>query len=161
MIAWLVWLFVAPHLLVIEGLVAAIAPVRVDVGTAICLVLALWARPRALPGLLFGLALARALLFAGDLPLHYCALAMPVAVLLPLRGVFFRHSAAWQAVVAGFLAVLVPKAEALFGRLTGQTVDVESDIAISAIVLAMLIAPPIAFVLRRTPPLSSFVERFE
>jgi hypothetical protein len=159
MIAWILWFFVAPHLLLFDGILLEWLPVRVDVGVATCLVLALFVRTRALPGLLFCSALGRALLLDGDLALHFLAMGLPVAVLLPLRIVMFGRAPLWHCAAAGFLALTMPKAVLFFGRLSGQSVDVAGDVGAGGVVAAMVFAPAVAWLLRVTPPLSLFIDR--
>jgi hypothetical protein len=160
MIAWVAWFFVAPWLFVLDGVVAAWLPYRPDLGIALCLVFAADVRPRALPGALLCAAVGRSLLHVGDAALHFLAFGVPVAVLLPLRIVFFRRSVAWQAASAAFLAITVPKAGAFFAGISGQ-VAVPADVTVASVLVAMVGVPVVAWLLRSIPPLSSFVQRAE
>ena len=159
MISWVLWLFVALHLFLLEGAVALVAPV-LDLGVALCLFMALFARPRAVPGLLIASALARAVLVPGSAALHVLALGIPVAVLLPLRGFFSRKFYLWQCAVTAFLAITQPRLLALLARLTEDDVP-GGTLDAGQLFWAMLLVPPLVFVLRSVPPLNRFQEKSE
>lgn len=160
MIRWVAWFFAAPWLFLLDGVLAGLVPVRVDLALAVCLVFALESRAPALPGLLFCTALARTLFAAGDLPLHFLVLGLPVAALLPLRAVVVRRSLVWRVTAAGFLAVTMPRLHALLAALTGQPADV-APVAAEGVVVQMAAVPFAAWLLGRLPPLSAFREASE
>jgi hypothetical protein len=159
MIRWLAWFFVAPHLFWLDGVLATTAARVIDIGLAVALVLALSVRTAALPGLLLIAALARSLLYEGGIALHFLALGLPIAVLVPLRGVFFRASAVWQGAAAAFLAVAVPRVGMFFAARTGAGALVDEAPGVLAVLGAMVLVPPTAWLLRSLPPLQSFAER--
>lgn len=160
MIAWFLAFFLAPPLLLLDAWLAQVLWPVPALTLGICLFLAASARPRAVPGLLVCFALARSVLVAGDAALHLLALGIPVALLMPLRGVLFRRQLWWQAGAAVFLAVAIPKLMALFGRvaLAGPPV---APLEWHHLLGAALVAPVAALLLRHLPPLSVFVERGE
>lgn len=159
MISWVLWLFVALHLFLLEGALSLVAPV-LDLSVALCLFMALFARPRAVPGLLITTALARAVLVPGSAALHVLALGIPVAVLLPLRGIFSRKFYLWQCAVTAFLAITQPRLLALLARLTEDDVP-GGTLDAGQLFWAMLLVPPLVFVLRSVPPLNRFQEKSE
>ena len=158
MIAWLVWFFVAPHLFWLERWLVDVFGVPVQFGLAVCFVLALFVRTSALPGLLFGAAAASSLLGDGPIALHFLAFGLPVAVLIPLRTVFFRGAILWQGAAAAFLALAVPRVGQFFARLIGVTADSIVMPSGVGVMFAMLLVPGLAWVLRKTPPLRAFQE---
>jgi hypothetical protein len=158
-IALLCWLFVAPWLFLLDGVLAEVSPVRIDLGVPLCLVFALYCRTTALPALLFGAALGRALLEGGGLPLWFLAMGLPVAALLPLRTVFVERAPLWQCTAAGFLALCVPRVATFFGRFAADPFAPLAPLGgVVSVLLAMVLAPLLAVVLRRLPPLGRFAE---
>ena len=160
MIAWLLWCFLVLHLFMLEGAVTLWFEPALDLGVAICLYMALFARPGTVPALLVSTAVARAALVPGSPALHVLALGIPVAVLLPLRGVISRKLYLWQCVVTTFIAGTQPGLLTLLGRLTGEEIPV-AELSASRLFWAMLLLPPLVLVLRSLPPLSKFQERSE
>lgn len=160
MIGWVLWFFLVLHLFLLEGIVAwSIAPV-LDLTVAVGLFAALFARTSTIPGLLISTALARAALMPGGAAVHLLTLGIPVAVLLPLRGVFSRNVYLWQCAVAAFLAVIQPRLMGLLSRLTQEQLTVAS-LEVRNLFFAMLVVPPLVLLLRRVPPLRGFQERAE
>lgn len=157
MIGWPLWFFVAPHLFLLDGFLAANLPVRPDLGIALCLVLALHVRTAALPGLLLIAALGRSLLQDGDLAVHFLAMGLPVAALLPMRAVFLKRSSLWHCTAAGLLAVTIPKVGAFFAQISHQAAA-ETPVGLGSVLIAMATVPLVAWGLRALPPLSLFVE---
>ena len=105
---WFLWFFGSLPLFVLDGwFVHAVAPVPAFT-LATCLYCGLYARLGTVPGLLLCAALARSVLIPGDAALHLLVLGLPVAALLPTRGVFARSHVLWQALASAFLAVSVP-----------------------------------------------------
>lgn len=158
MIGWFLWFFLAPLVYLADGALMAAAPVRVDLGIAVCLVIGLYARTSAVPGLLLCAALGRALLEEGDVALHYLAMGLPIAVLLPVRAAVVERSALVQAASAAFLALTVPRVLLFFAELSRQPAD-PIPAGPAGVVLAAIFAPVVAWALRRVPPLSLFEER--
>jgi hypothetical protein len=159
-IAWVLWWILVLHLFLLEGVVAARGLPVLDLSVAICLFMALFARPRAVPGLLISTALARAALVPGSAALHVLALGIPVAVLLPLRGVLSRNLYLWQCAVTAFLAITQPRLLGLLGRLTSEELPVGA-LGAQRLFWAMLLLPPLVSLLRRLPPLRLFQESSE
>ena len=158
MIGWFLWFFTGPYVVLVDGALRSWLPIPLDVGTAVCLVFALFARSSALPGLILCLALGRALFAEGDVALHFLSIGVPIAALLPLRIAFFERSAIVQVPAAAFLAMMVPRVAILFAELSGQAVAPPAS-GLVAVTVTAVCAPLIAAGLRRVPPLSIFVER--
>lgn len=159
-IAWLLWCFVVLHLFMLEGAVAVWFEPALDMSVALCLYMALFARSKTVPGLLITTALARAALVPGGAALHVLALGIPIAVVLPLRGVLSRRFYLWQCAVTAFLAATQPGLLTLLGRISGESMTVEGFSA-ARLFWAMLLLPPLVLVLRNLPPLNRFQEHSE
>lgn len=158
MIGWLLWFFVALHVFLLDGYFAGISDLIPDLGLAVALFCALYARPSALPGLLLCAAVSRSVLAEGSAALHLLILGMPVAVLLPLRGVFFKGAILWPCIASGFLAFFMPRVAVLLHRLTGDGVAARPLDGLE-IFVAMCVVPVLTWLLRSVPPLSLFQEQ--
>ena len=86
---------------------------------------------------------------------------IPIAVVLPLRSLFFRRSSLWQCAAAGFLAWMVPKVGSFLAIAAGQPTDGVASASFVDVAVAMLMVPVLARLLRVVPPLSLFMERGE
>ncbi len=160
MIRWLLWFFLSLPLFLLDGwLVQVLWPVPA-LTFAMCLFFGLFARPSALPGLLVCAALAQSVLVGGDAAVHVLIFGVPTSVLLPFRLLFFRHHALWQCAAAGFLAFTVPKLTAFLGRFANAVPEVAPP-SLLQMLWALLLVPPMAWLLRRVPPLSMFQEKAE
>jgi hypothetical protein len=157
MIAWLLWFFLALHLFLLDGLLAGLTDVVPDLSLAVALFCSLYARSRALPGLLLCAALSRSVLMEGNAALHLLILGVPVAVLLPLRSVFSRGSVLWPCLASGFLAFVMPRLSGLLFRLTGDGGPALPMTGFE-IFIAMCAIPVFTLALRSLPPLSLFQE---
>ncbi len=157
MIAWLLWFFVALHLFLLDGWFAGLTDHVPDLSLSIALFCALYARPKALPGLLLCAALSRSVLVPGSVALHLLVLGVPVAVLLPLRGVFSRGSVLWPCLASGFLAFVLPRLSGLLFRLTAEGGPALPMTGFE-IFVAMCVIPVFTLALRSVPPLSLFQE---
>lgn len=157
MIAWLLWFFLALHLFLLDGYLSGLTDAVPELSLAVALFCGLYARPSALPGLLLCAALSRSVLMEGSAASHLLILGTPVAVLLPMRGVFSRGSMLWPCLASGFLAFFVPRLGGLLFRLTGEGWP---GVPLSGfeIFLAMCVVPLITLLLRAVPPLSMFEE---
>lgn len=155
---WLLWFFIALHLFLLDGLLSGLGVPLPDLAVVFCLYAALFARSTALPGLLCCAALGRSVFVAGGLGAQLLVLGIPIALLLPLRLVFFRRNLLWQAVVAGFIAWSLPHLELFVLRFTP---DAGVTPAAAEPLAAMLLAPPAVWLLARLPPLPWFTERAE
>ena len=82
---------------------------------------------------------------------------MPVAVLLPLRGLFSRHSVVWPCVAAGFLAFVMPRVAGFLHRVTGEGLPGQPAGGLQ-IFVAMCAVPVLTWWLRAIPPLSLLQE---
>ena len=163
MIGWVLWLFVALHLYLLDGFLKqllvlpgglTLAP---DLTVCVGLFLALFARSSALPGLLFCAALSRSVFLPGSVFWHMLVLGLPVALLLPLRVVFSTRSPVWQCAAAGFLAYVMPRWAGLLFRLTAQG-DQMAYTTAAEVFVAMCLVPLMTWLLRALPPLSLFEE---
>lgn len=160
MIGWLAWFFLALPLFMLDGWLAErVLPVPA-MTFAVCLFLGSFARPSALPGLLVCAALARSVTVGGDVAVQALILGLPVAALLPFRGVFYPRSLAWQAVAGGFLALGVPKITALLGRFS-EAVPTAEPVEWGQLLVAALAVPAATWLLRQVPPLRWFGEARE
>ncbi len=157
MIAWLLWFFLAPALLLLEGALSGACAPAVDLSLVFCLLFVIYSRTSCIPGLLFCTAMARSLLLDGSLATHFLALGLPVAALLPLRSFFFRRSPFWQCAAAAFLAFVVPRLALFFADLSGSLPSTLLSSSPS-ILWSTLLVPPIAFLFSVLPPLKSFRE---
>ena len=156
MIAAVLWLYVAVHLLIAEGWLATLG-VRLDVSACACLFASLFARLRALPLLLLGTALARSVFLSGDVALHFLSLGIPVGVLVPLRRLFTGGNPLWQAACAMALAAVVPKLTCALADALGQDVQA-APASLGAVLQSALLVPVVTLVLRKLPPLSTLAE---
>ncbi len=160
MIRWLLWFFLAPPLLVLDAWLRARSGWAPDLTLALCSFAALQVRQRALPGVLFCMALARSVVEPGGMAVHVLLLGIPIAALLPLRILFYRRELVVQVLAAAFLALALP-------HLTGFLARLAPDAGLSLeqtrrnLLAAMILVPPVAFGLAALPPLRWFVERSE
>jgi len=120
-----------------------------------CMFLVFFAERRALPWLLLGAALGRALVDEAALPVQILVLGVPVAVLVPLRRLFVGQRWLWQAVAAAICALSLPMLAGLCGRLFDQP-SASSQLDGVAVVWAALLLPPVLSVARRLPPFTAF-----
>lgn len=166
MLGWVLWLFVALHLFLLDGVLKqlltlpgglSLAP---DLTVCIALFLGLFARTATLPGLLFCAALSRSVFLPGSVFWHVLVLGLPVAMLLPLRVVFSARSPIWQCAAAGFLAYLIPRLAGLLFRLTAEGGAIAHTTA-AEVFVAMCLVPLMTWALRAVPPLSLFEEQPE
>ncbi|MCU0865294.1 MAG: hypothetical protein MUC36_16045 [Planctomycetes bacterium] len=154
---WCLWFLLAPQTFLVAGLWQDAGLPPLDMAVLACLYLSFFAERRALPWLLLGLALGRCLVDEATLPVQVLVLGVPVAVLLPLRTLFFGQHWLWQAVAAALCAIAVPKLAGLCGRLFDQA-SATARLEASAVLWAALLLPPLLFVVRRLPPFRAFEE---
>lgn len=155
-VAWLVWFVIVPQLFWLDRVLAGTLARPLDLGLSVCFVLALFARPGTLPALLLATAVGRSLIDDGSVALHFLALGVPVAALIPARAVFRGY--VWQACAAVFLAIAVPRVSGFFARLTHATLEPIEPASLAAVLWAAVLVPPVAWLLRQLPPLVSFME---
>lgn len=157
MIAWLLAFFVPLPLFLGMAAARSHVPELPGADLLLCLFCAVHARSRTVAGLVLCAATARAVVEGGGLALHVLTLGVPVAVLLPLRGLFYRH-VPWQCAASAVLAVALTR----FGSLLGEVLNRPAAGAVlqwSHVLWAVLLAPPLVAVLRRLPPFPAFQER--
>lgn len=154
---WLLWFLLVPQAFLLEGLWRDTGLPSLDANVLVGLFLALFAERRALPWLLLGAAVGRAMVDEARLPVQILVLGIPVAVLLPLRGLVFGQRWILQAFVAAMLAVAIPKLALLCGRWFDQPSQTAGPDPWSVAAAALLV-PPLLFVLRALPPLRGFAE---
>ncbi|MEO6595725.1 MAG: hypothetical protein ABIP94_13320 [Planctomycetota bacterium] len=154
---WLLWFLLAPQAFLLAGFWRDAGLPPLDVAVLACIFLAFFAERRALPWLLLGIAIGRALVDEASLPVQILVLGVPVAVLVPLRGLFFGQRWLWQAVAAALCAVAIPKLAGLCGRLFDQP-SASAQLDGMAVVWAALLLPPLLLLVRRLPPFAAFEE---
>ena len=155
---WLWWFVLAPQTFLLAGFWRDAGMPPLDVAVLVCLFLAFFADRRAVPWLLFGAALGRALVDEASLAVQILVLGVPVAVLLPLRGLFFGQRWLWQAIAAAACAVAVPKLAGFFGHLFHQP-SASAQLDGYSVMWAALLLPPLLWVVRRLPPFAAFEEQ--
>lgn len=160
MIAAFVWLWVALHLYVLEGMLVQAGWPRVDVSACACLFFGLFARTGWLPLLVLATALARAVLVPGDAAFHFLVLGIPTGMLVPLRRLFARRDLLWQALCAGALVIALPRLGSLLARAFALDLPPAPTTWTQALTSIVLV-PAFTLLLRVLPPLSRFVERSE
>lgn len=154
---WLLWFLLAPQLFVLQGALETMAWPPCDVAVLLCLFLALFAKPRALPGLLLGAAMGRALIDEASLPVQILVIGIPVAVLVPLRSLLFGQRWAWQVAAAALCALAVPRLSGLCGLWFDQP-SAAATVDAWRVGWSCVLAPPLLWLLRRLPPMRAFVE---
>lgn len=154
---WLWWFLVVPQLFLLAGLWRDAGLPPLDASVLLCLFLAFFAERAALPWLLFGAALGRAVVDEAGLWVQILVLGIPVAVMLPLRSLFFGQRWLWQALAAALCALVLPHLAGLCGRLFDQP-SASASLHGYSVVAAALLLPPLLFVLRLLPPFAAFEE---
>ncbi len=158
MIRWIAWFLLVPQAFLVAGWAGESGLPIVDLGALLCLFCALFAEPRQLPGLLLGAAVGRAIVDEATIPVQILVLGVPIAVLLPLRTLFYRHQLWWQIAAIAFCAVAIPKLAGLGGRWFDQP-SASAMLDGARVVWTALLGPLLLWPLRRLPPLRSFAER--
>lgn len=154
---WLLWFLLVPQAFFVCGWAIERGFPDVDCGAVLCLFCALFARTRALPGLLIGAALGRALIDEAAIPVQILVLGVPIAVLLPLRSLFYRHQLWWQVAAAAACAVAIPRLAGLCGQWFDQP-SASAWLDGQRVLWTALLAPLLLWPLRRLPPLRWFEE---
>ncbi|MGE3175312.1 MAG: hypothetical protein AB7O97_21995 [Planctomycetota bacterium] len=155
---WALWFVLVPQGYLVAGWAAESGLPLIDLGAVLCLFCALWAEPRLLPGLLLGAAIGRALVDEASIPVQILVLGVPIAVLLPLRSLFYRHHAWWQVGAAALCAVAIPKLASLCGQWFDQP-SAKAMLDGATVAWTAALGPLVLWPLRRLPPLRSFAER--
>ena len=154
---WLWWFPLVPQGSLLAGFLSDLGLPPLDMAVLSCLFLAWFAERTALPLLLLGVAIGRALVDEASLPVHVLVVGVPVAAFLPLRALFVAQRWLWQAVAAALFAIAVPKLAGLCGRLF----DEPSQSAVLHgwnVVWSALLMPPALSLLRLLPPFRAFAE---
>jgi len=154
---WLLWFLLVPQAFLLVGFLQDLGLPRIDMAVFAALYLAWFAQVRALPALLLGVAIGRALVEQATLPVHLLVVGVPVAVLLPLRAMFVAQRWVWQAFAAALLAVSVPKLAALCGRIFDQPAPA-GHVDAWSLLWAALLLPPLLLSARFVPPFRAFTE---
>jgi hypothetical protein len=158
MTRWLAWFLLAPQGFLLCGLLASSGLPLLDCGALLCVFCALFADVRALPGLLLGSAVGRAMVDEASISVQILVLGVPLAVLLPMRPLFYRHHVWWQVVVALACAIAIPKLAGLCGSWFGQP-SASSQLSFSTVLWTAVLGPVLLWPLTKLPPLRAFVEK--
>ena len=102
-------------------------------------------------------AIGRALVDEAALPVQILVLGVPVAVLLPMRQLFFGQRWLWQAVAASLCAIVIPKLAGLFVRWFDQP-SASAHLDGMVVLWSALLLPPLLSLARRLPPCRGFEE---
>jgi hypothetical protein len=153
---WLWFALLGPQLFPLTAWLGEAGLPRFDAGVLVCTYLALFAERRALPWLLLGAAVGRALVVDAAVPVHMLVMGVPAALLVPLRALLYGHRWTWQVLVAAATATMVPLGDGLCARWFGG--PPAAPIEFWRVALTALVLPPLLAVLRRLPPLASFEE---
>ncbi len=154
---WLGWFLLAPQAFLLAGLWRDSGLPAFDMGALWCVFLAFFAERAALPWLLLGAALGRALVDDASLALQLLLLGAPVAILLPLR--LLLHGQRWPylALAAAGVAYGLPPLAGVLGAWFAQpTAGAQGEGLV--VLWTALFAPPMLAVARRLPPCRGFVE---
>jgi hypothetical protein len=154
---WLLWFLIVPQGHLASGLWCDLGLPPFDVSVLWCLFLAFFAERGAVPWLLLGGALGRALVDEASLPVQMLVLGVPVALLLPARRVFAGQHWLWQAFGAALCALAMPKLADLFGRWFDQP-SAGSHLDGYVVLWTTLLVPPLLALCRRLPPCRAFEE---
>ncbi|MFN9331517.1 MAG: hypothetical protein ACK6D1_02855 [Planctomycetota bacterium] len=157
MTRWIAWFLLAPQAYLVAGVWRDCGLPAFDVGVLWCLFLAFFAERRALPWLLLGVALGRALVDDASLALQVLVLGVPVAAMLPLR--LLLHGQRWPqlALAAAGVALTLPRLAGLLGGWFAQpSASAQSDWLV--VLWTAVFAPPLLALARRLPPCRGFVE---
>lgn len=153
---WVLWYLLAPQAWLLAGLWRDLGLPPLDAAVFACLFLGMFVERSAVPFLLVPLAVGRALVDPASLPVHLLVLGVPVAVLLPLRGVFHRQWFA-LAILAAALGVVVPRLGGLLGRWFEQP-SAGGYVEPAVVLWSAVAAPIVLHVAMRLPPMRSFGE---
>lgn len=155
---WLFWYLLAPWSFLLAGLWSDSGLPPFDMGVLACLYLAFAAERGAVPWLLLGLALGRALVDEASLPIQILVLGVPVAVLLPLRTFLFGQRWLWTCLSAAVCAWMIPTLAAFFGQVFDQP-SAGAAVDFEVVGWSAVLVPGGLFLLRALPPWAAFEER--
>lgn len=154
---WLLWFVLVPQLFLLAGWLGQSGWPWLDLGAVLCLYLALFARAGALPGLLLGAAVGRAVVDEASVAVQVLVLGIPVAALLPLRPLFYRNHLWWQVAATALFAIMVPKLCGLCGDWFDQP-SASSALHWWRVAGTAGLGPLLLLPLRHLPPMAAFVE---
>lgn len=154
---WLLWFVLTPQAFLLTAFLASLGVPELDCGALLCMFCALFADVRKLPGLLLGAAVGRAVVDEASLPVQVLVLGVPIALLLPIRPLFYRSHWWWQALAAAVCGVAVPKLAGLCGQWFDQP-SASSQLDWAVVGWTAVIGPVLLWPLRRLPPLAAFAE---
>lgn len=155
---WAWWFLLAPQAHLLAGLWRDLGLPAFDMGVVWCLFLGFFAERRATPWLLLGAAMSRALVDESSLAVQALVLGVPVALLLPLRSLFFGQRWLWVTLAAAGCAFALPRLSAWFGAWFAQpSASAQADGAL--VLWTAALAAPLLAALRRLPPCRGFEER--
>ncbi len=154
---WFWYFLVGPQLFLVAQWLQDLGSPPLDMAVLMGLFLAFFAERAALPWLLLGAALGRALVDDAGVPVQILVLGVPTALLLPLRAWFFGQRWFWQVLAAAAFALMLPYVAMLCGRWFDQP-SASAVIDSWRVFWAALLLPPLLALLRRLPPLAAFEE---
>ncbi len=154
---WTWWFLWVPQAWLLGGLWRDAGLPPIDVGAVACLFLGFFAERAAVPWLLLGCALGRAMVDEASLPVQILVLGVPVAVLLPLRTLFHGHRWGSQALAAAACAVVIPKLAGLCGDWFDQP-SAAASLHGPTVLWSALLLPPLLALARTVPPCRAFDE---
>jgi hypothetical protein len=154
---WVLWYLLAPQAFLVLAMADSLGSPALDGGVLIGLFLVVHAEVAALPWLLLGAAMGRAVVDEASLATQILVLGVPVALLLPLRAVLESRRWVWQMAIAAVLALVLPELAALLARWTGNTLQVATASPWAPLVAACY-APLLLGLLRWLPPFQAFEE---
>lgn len=154
---WVLWYLLAPQAFLVLAMAESLGLPALDGGVLLGLFLVVHAEITALPWLLLGAAMGRAVVDEASLATQILVLGVPVAVLLPLRAVLESRRWVWQMGIAAVLALVLPELAALLARWTGNGLQVATASPWAPLVAACY-APLLLGLLRWVPPFHAFEE---
>lgn len=154
---WLLWFALVPQGNLLAGVWRDVGLPPFDISALWCVFLAFFAERGAVPWLLLGGAIGRALVDEASLPVQILVLGVPVALLLPVRRVLANQRWLWQACGASLCAIGIPKLAGLFGRWFDQP-SAGSHLDGFVVLWTTLLVPPLLALCRRLPPCRAFEE---
>jgi len=158
MMRWLLWYLLAPQSFLVLAMVESLGLPTLDGGVLVGLFLVVFAELPALPWLLLGAAMGRAVVDEASLATQILVIGLPVAVLLPLRTVLESRRWIWQMAIAAVIAWVLPELAAFLVRWTGHGLHVAAASPWAPVVAACY-APLLLAMLRWLPPFQAFEER--
>ena len=151
---WVLWYLLAPWSFLLAGLWSDVGLPPLDMAAVGCLHLAFFAERAAVPWLLLGFAAGRALVDEASLPVQILVLGVPIAVLLPLRGLLYGRWV-WLCLAAAACAFAIPTLARALGNVFDQP-SASAFVDPIAVVWAAVMVPCALVVVRALPPCRAF-----